>query len=362
MIVPTYSLVIPVFNEAEGLMVLFDRLEALLGSLDAPAEVLLVDDGSDDGSFEIICDLHERDPRFKVIRLSRNFGHQTAITAGMDLALGDAIVVMDADLQDPPEVVLEMAERWREGYEVVYGVRNDRSIDTRFKRTTAEWFYRGLNRLTEVEIPRDVGDFRLIDRRALGAVLAMREGSRFVRGMVASVGFRQIGVPYRRDARFAGETKYPLRKMIRLATDGVVGFSRVPLRIALQLGFIVAGLSIAGGCFALIMKLVGLFTVPGWSSLLFAICLLGGIQLVVLGVIGEYLGRTYEESLDRPIYIVSDLAGIPVSAPTRSRRSIIAPPRRQPVPVRTGTGERPSPSPSDDSTLTPIRSEQKEAS
>jgi glycosyltransferase involved in cell wall biosynthesis len=362
MIVPTYSLVIPVFNESEGLSVLFERLRVLLGSLDAPAEVLLVDDGSDDGSFEMMNELHVRDPRFKVIRLSRNFGHQTAITAGMDLALGDAIVVMDADLQDPPEVVLEMAERWREGYEVVYGVRNDRSTDTRFKRTSAEWFYRALNRLTEVEIPRDVGDFRLIDRRALGAVLAMREGSRFVRGMVASVGFRQIGVSYRRDPRFAGETKYPLRKMVRLATDGIVGFSRVPLRIALQLGFLVAGLSIAGGFFALVMKLVGLFTVPGWSSLLFAICLLGGIQLVVLGVIGEYLGRTYEESLDRPIYIVSDLVGIPNSAPTSNRRAIIAPPRHQIATARAGSKASSPPAQPDRGSLANLRSEQKEAS
>ena len=180
--------------------------------------------------------------------------------------------------------------------------------------------------------------------------------------MLASVGFRQIGVPYSREARFAGETKYPLRKMVRLARTGSSGSPGSPSASPSSSDSSWPALSVVGGCFALIMKLVGLFTVPGWSSLLFAICLLGGIQLVVLGVIGEYLGRTYEESLDRPIYIVSDLAGIPVSAPTRSRRSIIAPPRRQPVPVRTGTGERPSPSPSDDSTLTPIRSEQKEAS
>jgi glycosyltransferase involved in cell wall biosynthesis len=326
MTTPTYSVVIPVFNEAAGLAALRERVTALIDRLDAPAEVILVDDGSHDGSFEICCRLRDVDERFKAVRLSRNFGHQTAITAGMDLAGGDAIVVMDADLQDPPEVVLEMAAKWREGYEVVYGVRTDRTSDTFFKRATAGLFYRGLRRLTDVDIPLDVGDFRLIDRRALGAVQAMREGSRFVRGMVASVGFRQTGVPYRRDPRFAGETKYPLRKMVRLAADGVIGFSRLPLRLALQTGFVVAGLSVLGGFLALLMKVIGVFTVPGWSSLIFVICLLGGIQLTVTGLVGEYLGRTYEESLGRPIYIVSDLAG--VEAPVGGvARAVIAPPR-----------------------------------
>lgn len=324
---PVYSIVIPVFNESAGLSILYDRVSELFDRLDDSAEVILVDDGSHDGSYELMTDLRARDSRFKVVRLSRNFGHQTAITAGMDLAVGDAVIVMDADLQDPPAVVLEMAARWREGYEIVYGVRTDRTTDTWFKRKTANGFYRLLRRLTDVDIPLDVGDFRLIDRRALGAFLAMREGSRFVRGMVASVGFRQIGVPYRREPRFAGETKYPLSKMIRLATDGVVGFSRAPLRLALQVGFVVAGLSVAGGVFALLMKVIGLFTVPGWASLVFVICLLGGIQLTVLGVLGEYLGRMYEEALHRPIYIVSELAGISVASQEPAPRAIIAPPR-----------------------------------
>ncbi len=331
---PVYSIVIPVFNEAAGLRALADRVIELLGRLDGHGEVILVDDGSHDGSYEIMTALRAQDNRFKPVKLSRNFGHQTAITAGMDLAVGDAVIVMDADLQDPPEVVLEMAARWREGYEIIYGVRTDRTTDTWFKRTTADAFYRLLRRLTEVDIPLDVGDFRLIDRRALSAFLAMREGSRFVRGMVASVGFRQIGVPYRREPRFAGETKYPLSKMIRLATDGVVGFSRAPLRLALQAGFAVAALSLAGGVLALIMKIVGLFTVPGWASLVFVICLLGGIQLTVLGVIGEYLGRMYEETLHRPIYIVSDMAGIVVSDDHVAGRAVIAPPRQAMRPPR----------------------------
>lgn len=331
---PVYSLVIPVYNESPGLVALYQRVNELLDRLDAPAEVILVDDGSKDDSYSVMCELHRRDGRFKAVRLSRNFGHQVAITAGMDLALGEAVVVMDADLQDPPSVVLDMASRWREGYEVVYGVRTDRSTDTWFKRTSAGLFYRILSRLTDVDIPLDAGDFRLIDRRALTAVLAMREGSRFVRGMVASVGFRQIGVPYRREERFAGETKYPLAKMLRLAVDGVMGFSRLPLRAVLEAGFAVAGLSVVGGFLALSMKVMGLFTVPGWASLVLVVCLLGGIQLCVLGLIGEYLGRTYEEALGRPIYIVSDLAGVSGLAQAGARRAVIAPPRAVPIDLR----------------------------
>jgi glycosyltransferase involved in cell wall biosynthesis len=330
---PTYSIVIPVCNEAGGLDALFERLVVMINHLDGPTEVLLVDDGSTDDSYRILCELQERDTRFKAIRLSRNFGHQTAITAGMDLSVGEAVVIMDADLQDPPEVVLEMAQRWRDGYEVVYGVRTDRTTDSWFKRTTATAFYRVLRRLTNVDIPLDVGDFRLVDRRVIEVLRSMREGSRFVRGMFASVGFRQTGVPYRREERFAGETKYPLRKMLLLAADGIVGFSRFPLRLALQGGFAVAGLSVLGGVVALAMKLAGVFVVPGWASLVFVICLLGGIQLAVMGLIGEYLGRTYEESLGRPLYIVSDLVGMTAESRPTPRRAVIAPPRR-PVDIR----------------------------
>jgi glycosyltransferase involved in cell wall biosynthesis len=341
MIKPTYSIVIPVYNEAPGLPALYIQLRDLLDRLDGPAEVLLVDDGSGDDSFDIMTELNNRDERFKAIRLSRNFGHQIAITAGMDLAEGQAVVVMDADLQDPPAVVIDMAARWREGYQVVYGVRADRSTDTWFKRTTASLFYRGLRRLTDTDIPADVGDFRLMDRRVIDAMSAMREGSRFVRGMVASVGFRQIGVPYDREPRFAGETKYPLRKMLRLAADGVVGFSRMPLRLTLQAGFAVATLSLIGGIVALFMKLGGLFTVPGWASLVFVVCLLGGVQLAVMGLIGEYLGRTYEEALQRPIYIVSDLTGIDDPGPARPR-AVMALPHRLPPDSRfpVAVGER----------------------
>jgi dolichol-phosphate mannosyltransferase len=285
-------------------------LVQLLRRLDAPSEVILVDDGSTDDSWAMISGFHAVDRRFKAIRLSRNFGHQLAITAGMDLAEGQAVVVMDADLQDPPEVVLEMAARWREGYEIVYGVREDRSTDSRFKRTTAQAFYRVLGRLTDVDIPENVGDFRLIDRRALEAFRSMREGSRFVRGMYSWIGFRQVGVPYRRDVRHSGETKYPFKKMLRLASDGVIGFSRVPLRIALKLGTFAALAAVLAGMAFAALKLFGDVAVPGWTSILLAVCLLGGLQLAFLGVLGQYIGRTYEESLGRPLYVVSQLHGV----------------------------------------------------
>jgi dolichol-phosphate mannosyltransferase len=334
---PTYSLVIPVHNEELMLPELHNRLLPVLDRLDGEAEVLLVDDGSNDASWHLIDELHSADGRFKGVQLSRNFGHQVAITAGMDLSNGQAVAVMDADLQDPPEVLLEMAARWRQGYEIIYGVRENRSTDSWFKRTSASLFYRILNRLSEVDIPRDVGDFRLVDQRVVEAFRAMRESNRFVRGMYAWVGFRQIGVPYHRDARFAGETKYPLKKMMRLAGDAVFGFSRVPLRLAMKIGVLTASLALLAGLVVAGMKVVGDYAVPGWTSILFALCLIGGLQLAFLGMIGQYIGRTYEESLGRPLYIVSHLLG--ASAPLRSpRRAVIA----EPATVATILGDYPA--------------------
>ena len=243
---PVYSFVIPIHNEREALPELHDRLIPVLAQLDGESEVILVDDGSHDSSWAVMLAIRDADRRYKLIRLSRNFGHQAAITAGMDLAEGDAVVIMDADLQDPPEVALEMAARWREGYEVIYGVREDRAVDSVVKRATATIFYRFLSRLTEVDIPENVGDFRLIDRRAVEAFRAMREGGRFVRGMYSWVGFRQIGVPYVREARCAGHTKYPMKKMVRLAVDAVTSFSQVPLRLALKVGAFFSLLAIVG--------------------------------------------------------------------------------------------------------------------
>lgn len=308
--VPDYSIVVPVYDEQDALPELYERLTWLLERLDGDAEVILVDDGSRDDSYALMLDLNKRDPRFKLLQLSRNFGHQVAITAGLDFAAGRAVIVMDADLQDPPETVLAMTERWREGFEVVYGVRGERHGETRFKRITAAVFYRLLQRLADVEIPADAGDFRLLDRKALDAYLAMREHDRYVRGMVSWVGFNQIGVPYSRDERRAGKTKYPFRKMIKFAADGIVSFSNAPLRLALGLGFIVSASSFIYGFVAILLNVTGAFTVPGWTSTIIVTSFLGGVQLIVLGVIGEYVGRTYVETKGRPLYIVNREAGL----------------------------------------------------
>jgi dolichol-phosphate mannosyltransferase len=291
------------------------RLGEAMALLDGPSEAILVDDGSRDRSRERMLQLHRADPRFKIVALSRNFGHQVAVSAGLDHASGDAVVVMDADLQDPPELVPEMARLWREGYDVVYGVREDRSTDSWFKRRSAGLFYAVLRRLTEFDIPANVGDFRLVDRRALDAVRSMRERSRFLRGMFTWVGFRQTGVPYRRSERHAGETKYPLRKMVNFAIDGVVNFSQVPLRLALNAGFLFALLAFTLGFAAIIAKLAGAFTIPGWASLTVAVCFLGGLQLMMIGVLGEYIGRIYDEVKSRPLYLVAERHGMASAVP-----------------------------------------------
>jgi polyisoprenyl-phosphate glycosyltransferase len=307
---PTYSFVIPVYNEEDTLPELERRLMDLLGRVDGTAEVVLVDDGSSDGSWSLISGIVERDARFKAIGFSRNFGHQVAITAGMDVASGEAVVVMDADLQDPPEVVLEMAARWREGFEVVYAVREERTGETRFKEYTAAAFYRLFRRMTDIEIPVDVGDFRLVDRRALDTFKAMRESNRYVRGMFSWIGFRQIGVPYKRAGRYAGSTKYPLRKMLKFATDGVISFSNVPLRLALQAGFVVSAGAFIFGMVALISKLAGFYQVSGLASLAVVTAFLGGMQLIVLGVMGEYIARIHDEVKDRPLYVIRETLGL----------------------------------------------------
>ena len=308
--VVTYSIVIPIFNEEESFGVLAGRLRGVMGQLDGPAEVVLVDDGSRDRSYELMVAVHAEDPRFKVLQLSRNFGHQIAITAGMDVAAGQAVIVMDADLQDPPEVILEMAARWREGFEVVYAVREHREGETLFKRKTATLFYGIQRRLAEIEQPVEVGDFRLVDRKALDAFLQMRERNRYVRGMFSWVGFRQTAVPYRRASRAAGESKYPLRRMLRLAFDGFVGFSTAPLRFALALGLFMAAASVLYGIVAIAMKLAGLALVPGYASLLVTITFLSGVQLTVIGIMGQYVARIYDETRARPLYLVRDSRGL----------------------------------------------------
>jgi dolichol-phosphate mannosyltransferase len=319
---PRYSFVVPVHDEAETLPELAHQLVALMRALDGEAEVLFVDDGSTDGSFEIMRGLHEGDSRFRVLRLSRNFGHQIAITAGLDHAAGDAVVIMDADLQDPPEVVLEMVERWREGYAVVYAVREVRSGEGRTKRLTAKWFYRVLDRLTDVRIPLDTGDFRLVDRKAVDAVRDMREHRRYLRGMFAWVGFDQTGVKYVRRARHAGSTKFSFRRMVSFAADGVFSFSAVPLRVALNAGFLISVVSFFVGFGLILSKIAGLATVPGWASISIGMAFLGGVQLTVLGIMGEYIARIHEEVKHRPLYVVSDELGVTGAAfeerPTRA--------------------------------------------
>lgn len=310
MTTPEYSIVIPVHDEAQCLPELIERLTDLMGRLDGPAEVLLVDDGSHDGSYELMLRAREADPRFRLIQLSRNFGHQAALTAGLDHAQGRAVIAMDADLQDPPEVVLDMAAKWREGYEVVHAVRSERRGETGSKRATASLYYSLLRRLTDVDVPANVGDFRLVDRRALDAFTSLRENNRYVRGMFAWIGYRHTSVSYTRAPRFAGTTKYPTRKMMKLAFDGIVGFSTVPLRIALRIGFVLSLLSILAGITAIVLKVTGALSVPGWASLIVAVTFMGGIQLSTLGIMGEYLARIHDEVRARPLYLVREAHGI----------------------------------------------------
>jgi polyisoprenyl-phosphate glycosyltransferase len=304
-----YSIVIPVYNEEESFADLVQGLKDVMDLLDGPTEVVLVDDGSRDSSFQLMVAANQQDERFRVLQLSRNFGHQVAITAGMDAASGDAVIVMDADLQDPPDVIVEMAARWREGYEVVYAVRQRREGETFFKKATASLFYNVLHRMADVDQPVDVGDFRLVDRKALDAFLQMRESNRYVRGMFSWIGFRQIAVPYTRSSRQAGQSKYPLRKMLRFASDGIIGFSTAPLRLALAAGLTLAVLAVGYGILAISLKLAGLPYVPGYASLLVTITFLSGVQLIVIGMVGQYVARIYDEARGRPLYLVRDTRG-----------------------------------------------------
>jgi dolichol-phosphate mannosyltransferase len=308
---PRFSVVIPLRDEEEVLPRLADRLTTTMEALGGTWEVILVDDGSSDGTYGLAVELHGRDSRFKVVRFSRGFGHQVALSAGLDLARGAAVVTMDGDLQHPPEVIPELVSRWEEGDEIVYAVMEQRAGESRFKDWTARWFYRLLGRLAEIDVPTGAGDFRLVDRRALEAVRAMRESNRYLRGMFSWVGFRQSGVPYASPPRPAGKSKYSSVRMIRLATDAVIGFSSRPLRLGLNVGFVVSVASIVFGLSAVISKLAGVFVVPGWTSIMVLVGIVGGIQLIVLGVIGEYVSHIFDEVKRRPLYVVSRVHGIP---------------------------------------------------
>lgn len=305
-----YSVIVPMFNEEEVIEHTYERLKEVMDRTDERYELLFVNDGSKDRTVEIVSMICDFDPNVRLIDFSRNFGHQIAISAGMDYAQGDAVVVIDADLQDPPEVILAMIDKWKEGYEVVYGKRLKRKGETIFKKLSAMFFYRLLRSMTSVDIPVDTGDFRLIDRKVCDVLRGLKEKNRFVRGLISWIGFRQTSVEYVREERFAGETKYPLKKMIRFALDGITSFSYKPLKIATYVGF---ALSLGSFIYLMIVIIQKLFNIgypeQGWASIVAVNLFFNGIILVILGVIGEYIGRIYDESKDRPLYIIRDVHG-----------------------------------------------------
>jgi len=303
----TYSIIAPIYNEFDNLPVLYQRVKEVMGSTGEPWELILVDDGSTDGSNERIHELAAKDPAVRPVIFARNFGHQIAVTAGLDYSRGEAVVIIDADLQDPPEVILELAKKWKEGYEVVYAVRAEREGESWFKLLSASLFYRLIYRITDVKIPLDTGDFRLIDRKVVAVINKMREKHRFLRGMGAWVGFKQIGVEYKRAARHAGETKYPFNKMLKLALNAITGFSYFPLQVATYLGFISAGIGIVAIPIVVLERLTGSKAFYGQATTLIAVLFFGGVQLISLGVLGEYIGRIYDEVKGRPLYIVRDV-------------------------------------------------------
>jgi polyisoprenyl-phosphate glycosyltransferase len=311
------SLVVPVYNEHEVISVFYDRATRALAALDGfDYEIIFVDDGSRDTSFKQLAEFAAQNPHICVLKFSRNFGHQIAITAGIDHARGDCVVVIDADLQDPPEVIPAMIARWREGFDVVYGVRAEREGEGTMKLATASAFYRLLQRLTSIPIPADVGDFRLMSRRAVDQLKLLREKDRFVRGLVSWIGFNQTGLTYSRDKRFAGTTKYPYRKMIKFAFDGITSFSTAPLKLATWSGYCASLLAFLYLLSVFVQKLLG-YTVDGWATIMVAVLFLGGVQLVCLGILGEYLGRIFNEVKPRPMYVVETLLQ-PGSDPKRA--------------------------------------------
>jgi glycosyltransferase involved in cell wall biosynthesis len=307
---PLISLIVPAFNEQEVIPALHQRLQALLSRIDGEAEVIFVDDGSADATHQLLSEICRADPRFKLLRFARNFGHQAAISAGIEHARGDAVVVMDADLQDPPEVVLELIARWREGGQIVNAVRKRRAGEGLFKRLSAALFYRVLETLSDTKLPPDVGDFRLIDREVADVFRSMPERNRYVRGMLAWVGFRQVNVYFTREGRGAGQTHYSLASMVRLAANGIIGFSIAPLRFFLAVGLLTSIAAFVLAILAIAARLFGAYVVPGWASIFVVVLFLGGAQLFVLGVIGEYIGRIYDEVKGRPLYVVESSVGL----------------------------------------------------
>lgn len=304
-----YSIVVPVYNEEEVLLEFYRRTTATLQGTKEGYEIVFVNDGSTDNTLSILRELNSRDASIKVINFSRNFGHQIAITAGMDYTVGDSVVIIDADLQDPPEVILRLIEKWKEGFDVVYAVRHERKGETVLKKLTASIFYKLIIKITNVTIPKNVGDFRLIDKKVLIALRSIREHHRFIRGLVSWVGFRQTGVTYVRDERFAGETKYPLKKMLKFAFDGITSFSFLPLQFAMYAGVFISFFSFICCVYILFLRVCTGKFIPGIAGILVSVLFIGGIQLLFLGLIGEYVGRIYDEIKQRPLYIVRELLG-----------------------------------------------------
>ncbi|MDQ1444666.1 MAG: polyisoprenyl-phosphate glycosyltransferase [Acidimicrobiaceae bacterium] len=306
---PLVSVVAPVFNEEDGIAEFYERTTNAMEAITPPVrhELVFVNDGSVDGSLDVLRKIASTDRRARVVDLSRNFGHQLAITSGIDNATGDAVVVIDADLQDPPEVIADMVQKWRDGFKVVYGVRTQRAGENRFKLWTAKTFYRVLNRLSDTPLPVDSGDFRLMDRKVVDALCELREENRYIRGMVSWIGFSQTAVEYARDPRYAGETKYTMRKMVKFAVDGITSFSEKPLRVSIQMGLITCFISLFLALVIVAGKVLEpTSALPGYASLMVVVLFFGGVQLLSIGLLGEYVGRIYRESKRRPLYFVAE--------------------------------------------------------
>jgi polyisoprenyl-phosphate glycosyltransferase len=316
---PAVSFVLPIYNEEPVIAELSKRLSALLTRLDVETEVVFVNDGSRDRSFELLQALAAQIPNYRVLSFSRNFGHQAVITAGVDYAQGEAVVVMDADLQDPPEVVLEMVEKWKDGFDVVYAKRRSREGESFFKLASAKIFYRVFAAMVPIDVPLDTGDFRLMSRRVVRELRSLREAHRFVRGMVSWVGFKQTAVYYDRPARFAGETSYPLTKMIRFAIDGITSFSVTPLRLSTYVGFVMGLFGIGVAIWAIVSKFMFHDTVQGWTAVVVLVSIVSSVQFLMIGIVGEYVGRVYEQVKKRPIYIVADTVNVSRAAESDAR-------------------------------------------
>ncbi|EJR00830.1 MULTISPECIES: glycosyltransferase family 2 protein [Bacillus cereus group] len=316
------SVVVPMYFEEEVAQECYNRLKSVMLQNNINYEFVFVNDGSTDRTMDILSEIAANDYRTKIVNFARNFGHQIAVTAGIAAAKGDAIVIIDADLQDPPEVIPELIAKWEEGYEVVYAKRKQRKGETWFKLLTAKYFYKFLNYMSDIDIPKDTGDFRIIDRKVADVFNQMTERNRFIRGMMSWVGFRQTYVEYERDERFAGETKYPLKKMIKFASDGIIAFSTKPLRIVMSLGLLSVLISIIVLLYTITVKIIGNDTQTGWASIMVAITFFSGIQLLGLGIVGQYIARIYDESKNRPIYIVKETINIEQADATEKKEKV----------------------------------------